>query len=210
MRVLVPHITEENESLQLFTTKLEIVCCISVQIQPNHELSFEIFFCLKTRERLWSLSIYISVIIVYSQIPLFYRIQIIKTFRHWVIHFIQKISLCFVRCNLIHNNFFYNCCGLIFNQFHYVNSWMQSCRCSSNDRDLRPSIRGWAWRHLAAVLNQRRMKWKQCIRHEHNLFQKKDAWAIPLPVNEQEKWFCAVTVLQSYREITWWRISTDY
>ena len=87
---------------------------------------------------------------------------------------------------------------------------MQSCRCSSNDCDLRPNIRGWAWRHSIAVLNQCRMKWKQCIRHEHNLFQKKDAWAIPLPVNEQEKWFCAVTVLQSYREITWWRISTDH
>lgn len=101
------------------------------------------FSCLKTSVRLWSLLIYISVITVYSQIPLFYRIQIIKTFRHWVIHFIQKISICFVRCDLIHNNFFQNCCGLIFKQFHQVNSWMQSCRCSSNDRDLRPNIRGW-------------------------------------------------------------------
>ena len=79
--MLGPHITEENESLQLLT-KLGIVCCISVQIQPNYELSFEIFFLvLKLAVRLWSLLIYISVITVYSQIPLFYRIQIIKTLR---------------------------------------------------------------------------------------------------------------------------------
>lgn len=81
LRVLGPHITEENESLQLLT-KLGIVCCISVQIQTNYELSFEIFFLvLKLAVRLWSLLIYISVITVYSQIPLFYRIQIIKTLR---------------------------------------------------------------------------------------------------------------------------------